>query len=174
VDVRIIAATNQNLADLVERGKFREDLYFRLRVIEIDLPPLRVRSDDIPLLVEHFLKRFEQERGMGFTISPQALSILLTFPWPGNVRELENALEAAVALNRSGTITPSDLPPKVRATFQKEERLEDLYSGLPTVDELRVKYIRHVLKAVGGNKLKAAAILGMDRKTLYRALVWKK
>ena len=174
VDVRIIAATNQNLADLVERGKFREDLYFRLRVIEIDLPPLRVRSDDVPLLVEHFLKRFEQERGMVFMVAPQALSILLTYPWPGNVRELENALEAAVALNRSGTITPSDLPPKVRATFQKEERLEDLYSGLPTVDELRVRYIRHVLKAVGGNKLKAAAILGMDRKTLYRALVWKK
>ena len=174
VDVRIIAATNQILADLVEKGKFREDLYFRLRVIEIDLPPLRARSDDIPLLVEHFLKQFEQERGMAFAIAPQALSILLTYPWPGNVRELENALEAAVALNRSGTITPSDLPPKVRANFHKEERLEDLYSGLPTVEELREKYIRHVLNAVGGNKLKAAAILGMDRKTLYRALVWKK
>ncbi|MBZ5516522.1 MAG: sigma-54 dependent transcriptional regulator [Acidobacteriia bacterium] len=170
VDVRIIAASNRNLADLVERRKFREDLYFRLRVIEIELPPLRDRTEDIPLLAEHFLKRFERERGRAFTISPQAFSVLLTYDWPGNVRELENALEAAVALNRSGTITPEDLPPKVRADFQKGGRLEDLYAGLPSIDELRAKYAAHVLKAVGHNKVKAAAILGIDRKTLYRVL----
>ena len=170
VDVRILAASNRNLAERVEQGKFRQDLYFRLRVIEIELPPLRERTEDIPLLAEHFLKRFERERGRAFTISPQAFSVLLTYDWPGNVRELENALEAAVALNRSGTITLEDLPPKVRADFQKGRRLEDFYSDLPSLDELRGKYVAHVLRVVGDNKLKAAAILGINRKTLYRVL----
>jgi two-component system response regulator AtoC len=170
VDVRILAASNRNLAERVEQGKFRQDLYFRLRVIEIDLPPLRERAEDIPLLAEHFLKRFEGERGRAFTISPQAFSVLLTYDWPGNVRELENALEAAVALNRSGTITLEDLPPKVRADFQKGRRLEDFYSDLPSLDELRAKYVAHVLRVVGDNKVKAAAILGINRKTLYRVL----
>ena len=170
VDVRILAASNRNLAERVEQGKFRQDLYFRLRVIEIELPPLRERTEDIPLLAEHFLKRFERERGRVFTISPQAFSVLLTYDWPGNVRELENALEAAVALNRSGTITLEDLPPKVRADFQKGRRLEDFYSDLPSLDELRGKYVAHVLRVVGDNKLKAAAILGINRKTLYRVL----
>jgi two-component system response regulator AtoC len=170
VDVRILAASNRNLGELVERKKFRQDLYFRLRVIEIELPPLRERGEDIPLLAEHFLKRFERERGRAFTISPQAFSVLLTYDWPGNVRELENALEAAVALNRSGTITLEDLPPKVRADFQKGRRLEDFYSDLPSLDELRAKYVRHVLRVVRDNKVKAAAILGINRKTLYRVL----
>ena len=170
VDVRILAASNRNLGELVERKKFRQDLYFRLRVIEIELPPLRERTEDIPLLAEHFLKRFERERGRTFTISPQAFSVLLTYDWPGNVRELENALEAAVALNRSGTIALEDLPPKVRADFQKGRRLDDFYSDLPSLDELRAKYVRHVLRVVGDNKVKAAAILGIDRKTLYRLL----
>jgi two-component system response regulator AtoC len=170
VDVRILAASNRNLGELVEHKKFRQDLYFRLRVIEIELPPLRERGEDIPLLAEHFLKRFERERGRAFTISPQAFSVLLTYDWPGNVRELENALEAAVALNRSGTIAPEDLPPKVRADFQKGRRLEDFYSNLPSLEELRAKYVRHVLRVVGDNKVKAAAILGIDRKTLYRVL----
>ena len=170
VDVRILAASNRNLTERVEQGKFRQDLYFRLRVIEIELPPLRERTEDIPLLAEHFLKRFERERGRVFTISPQAFSVLLTYDWPGNVRELENALEAAVALNRSGTITLEDLPPKVRADFQKGRRLEDFYSDLPSLDELRGKYVAHVLRVVGDNKLKAAAILGINRKTLYRVL----
>ena len=170
VDVRILAASNRNLAERVEQGKFRQDLYFRLRVIEIDLPPLRERGEDIPLLAEHFLRRFERERGRAYTISPQAFSVLLTYDWPGNVRELENALEAAVALNRSGTITLEDLPPKVRADFQKGRRLEDFYSDLPSLDELRAKYVAHVLRVVGDNKVKAAAILGINRKTLYRVL----
>ncbi len=174
VDVRIVAASNRNLTQQVERGAFRQDLYFRLRVIEIDLPPLRDRREDIPLLVEHFLKRFERERGKPYTIAPQALSVLLTYDWPGNVRELENALEAAVALNRSGTVTLEELPPKVRADFQTGRRLEDFYSDLPTLEELREKYVAHVLRVVGDNKVKAASILGVDRKTLYRVLFRKK
>lgn len=170
VDVRVIAATNRNLSDLVEEHKFRRDLYYRLRVIEIELPPLRERAEDIPLLVEHFLKIFGRERGQTFSISPRALSTLLGYSWPGNVRELENALESAVALNRSGVITPDDLPPKVRAEPGNGQRLEDLYTDLPSLDELGKRYLTHVLKVTGDNKAKAAGILGIDRKTLYRML----
>lgn len=170
VDVRVIAATNRNLSDLVEEHKFRRDLYYRLRVIEIELPPLRERAEDIPLLVEHFLKIFGRERGQTFSISPRALSTLLGYSWPGNVRELENALESAVALNRSGVVTPEDLPPKVRAEPGNGQRLEDLYTDLPSLDELGKRYLTHVLKVTADNKAKAAGILGIDRKTLYRML----
>jgi two-component system response regulator AtoC len=168
IDVRIIAAGNRNLAGLVEEGKFRQDLYYRLRVIEIDLPPLRERPDDIPLLIEHFLKKFGDERGRVFSVSPQALSVLVSYAWPGNVRELENALEAAVALNRAGVITPEDLPAKLRAQPENGGRTEDYYSNLPSLDELESRYLSHVLKVTGGNKAKAAGILGINRKTLYR------
>ena len=168
IDVRIIAAGNRNLAGLVEEGKFREDLYYRLRVIEIDLPPLRERQDDVPLLIEHFLKKFGGERGRVFSVSPQALSVLVSYAWPGNVRELENALEAAVALNRTGIITPDDLPAKLRVQPENGERTEDYYANLPSLDELESRYLSHVLKVTGGNKAKAAGILGINRKTLYR------
>lgn len=168
IDVRIIAASNRKLAELVEQGKFREDLYYRLRVIEVNLPPLRERSEDIPLLVEHFLKEFGRERGRAFSVSPQALSELVSYAWPGNVRELENALEAAVALNRSGVIVPEDLPPKVRAESRKGDRFQDLYADLPSLDELEKRYLAHVLRVTGENKAKTAGILGINRKTLYR------
>ena len=121
VDVRIIAASNRNLAECVEEGKFRQDLYYRLRVIEIDIPPLRERLDDIPLLVEHFLKKMGREREHALSISPQALSVLMSYAWPGNVRELENALESAVALNRTGVIVPDDLPDKVRTETARDQ-----------------------------------------------------
>lgn len=168
IDVRIIAAGNRNLAQLVEREAFREDLYYRLRVIEIDLPPLRERLEDIPLLVEHFLKKFAGERNCGYSVSAQALSMLVSYSWPGNVRELENALEAALALNRSGVITPEDLPAKLKAAPQKGERAEDFYANLPSLDELEARYLSHVLQVTGGNKARAAGILGINRKTLYR------
>jgi DNA-binding NtrC family response regulator len=168
IDVRIIAASNCNLAERVEQGKFRQDLYYRLQVIEIALPPLRERTEDIPLLVEHFLKRLERERGRTFSVSPQALSVLVSYAWPGNVRELENALEAAVALSRSGVLTPEDFPLKVRADFHDATRLEDFYTDLPSLDELEKRYVAHVLKVTRANKLKTAGILGINRKTLYR------
>lgn len=168
IDVRIIAASSCNLAERVEQGKFRQDLYYRLRVIEIALPPLRERTEDIPLLVEHFLKRLERERGRTFSVSPQALSALVSYAWPGNVRELENALQAAVALSRSGVLTPEDFPPKVRADFHDATRLEDFYTDLPSLDELERRYVAHVLKVTRANKLKTAGILGINRKTLYR------
>ncbi len=168
IDVRLIAASNRNLGELVERGKFRHDLYYRLRVIEIELPPLRERTEDIPLLVEHFLKKFGHECGQALSILPQALSALVSYEWPGNVRELENALEAAVALNRSGVIMPEDLPLKVRADARNGDRLEDFYADLPSLEKLEKRYLAHVLRIAGDNKAKAAGILGINRKTLYR------
>ncbi len=168
IDLRLIAATNRKLGDLVEQGKFRQDLYYRLRVIEIDLPPLRERAEDIPLLIEHSLKELGQERGQTFSVSPQALSALLSYGWPGNVRELQNALEAAVALNRSGVVMPEDLPAKVCAGSRNGDRLEDFYAELPSLGELKKRYLSHVLKITGYNKAKTAGILGINRKTLYR------
>jgi two-component system response regulator AtoC len=170
VDVRIIAASNRNLAELVEEGKFRQDLYYRLRVIEIDLPPLRDRLEDIPLLVEHFLKKFGYERGREFSISPYALSALMSYEWPGNVREIENALESAAAMSRSGTISPENLPSKVRAEPAEGNRLLDFYAGLPSLAEMERRYLAHVLKSTGGNKARAASVLGINRRTLYRKI----
>jgi DNA-binding NtrC family response regulator len=168
VDVRIIAASNRNLADCVTEGKFRQDLYYRLRVIEIDIPPLRERPEDIPLLVEHFLKKNSGERGRTFSVAPRVLSSLMSYAWPGNVRELENALESAVALNRTGVIVPEDLPDKVRSETREVKRLEDFYSDLPSLEEVEKRYLDHVLKVTGGNKVKTSAILGINRRTLYR------
>jgi len=168
VDLRIIAASNRRLAELVEQGKFREDLYYRLRVIEIELPPLRDRGDDIPLLVEHFLKELERSRGRRCSISSHALSCLVSYKWPGNVRELENALEAAVALNRSGVLMPEDFPDKLRAASGNGSRLEEMFVTLPTLEELEDKYLGHVLSITRGNKTMTSRILGVDRKTLYR------
>ncbi len=168
VDVRIIAASNRNLPELVAEGKFRQDLYYRLRVIEIELPALQERLEDIPLLVEHFLKKFGGERKRSFSVSPRALSLLMSYSWPGNVRELENALESAVALNRSGVIVPEDLPAKMHEETGGSRRMEDFYSDLPSLDDMEKRYLAHVLRVTSGNKVKTAAILGINRRTLYR------
>jgi two-component system response regulator AtoC len=168
IDLRLIAASNRVLSELVEEGKFRADLYYRLRVVEISIPPLRERREDIPLLVEYFLKRLGRERSQTYSVSSQALSALMSYHWPGNVRELENALEAAAALNRSGVITLDDLPPKLRPEPKNGDRLEQLHADLPSLDELEKRYLLHVLKVTGDNKARAANILGINRKTLYR------
>ncbi len=168
VDLRVIAASNRKLAELVEQGKFREDLYYRLRVVEIEIPPLRDRAEDIPLLVEHFLKELERARGRAFNISQPALSCLASYAWPGNVRELENALEAAAALNRSGMIVPEDLPAKVQAGSGNGDQLAGLFVDLPSLEELERRYLSHVLRITRKNKAMASRILGIDRKTLYR------
>jgi len=170
IDVRFIAATNKPLDELVKQDKFREDLYYRLRVVEIDLPPLRERSEDLPLLIEHFLKRHSQERGLSYSVSPDALASLVGYGWPGNVRELENALESAVALNRSGTLTPDDLPPKLRTAPRNGNSADELYADLPSLDELKKRYLTFVLRLSAANKAKAADILGISRKTLYNFL----
>ncbi len=170
IDVRLIAASNQRLDELVEAGKFRADLYYRLRVVEIELPPLRSRREDIPLLVEHFLKNFGSERDRAFSIASEALEVLMVYDWPGNVRELENALESAVALNRTGVVIPGDLPAKVRQVSEDADRVDRLYSDLPPLHELDRRYAAHVVKITQGNKAKAAHIMGIARKTLYNLL----
>jgi two-component system response regulator AtoC len=168
IDVRMIAASNQNLSERVQEGKFREDLFYRLRVIEIDLPPLRERSEDVPLLVEHFLQKLGAEVSRAFTISPEALSAFVTYAWPGNVRELENTLESIVALNRSGMITLQELPAKLRADREESGGIESLFAGLPSLEELARRYVAYVLKVTNNNKSQTADILGISRNTLYR------
>ncbi|TAM84013.1 MAG: sigma-54-dependent Fis family transcriptional regulator [Acidobacteria bacterium] len=168
VDVRMIAASNQNLADLVSEGSFREDLYYRLRVIEIDLPPLRERAEDIPLLVAHFLQKLAAESGRTLNLAPEALSALIAYPWPGNVRELLNTLESVAALNRSGVITLQDLPAKLEPGSDEARGAALLFAGLPSLEELGRRYLNYVLKMTGNNKSHAADILGISRNTLYR------
>jgi len=170
IDVRFIAATNRPLDELVRQHRFREDLYYRLGVVEIELPPLRKRTDDVPLLTEHFLKQLAQERGQAYGISPEALSALVSYVWPGNVRELENVLESTVALNRSGMITPEDLPDKIRVTPRDGKGPDDLYTDLPSLVELKKRYVAYVLRISAANKAKASDILGITRRTLYNIL----
>jgi len=167
IDVRMIAASNRNLADLVAEGKFREDLFYRLRVIEIDLPPLRKRAEDIPLLVAHFLQKLAAESGRTLTLAPDALSALIAYAWPGNVRELLNTLESVAALNRSGVITRQDLPSKLFAGHDGRSA-DPLFEGLPSLEEVSRRYLNYVLKVTRNNKAQAADILGISRSTLYR------
>lgn len=170
VDVRVIAATNQPLDPLIQKGQFREDLLDRLNVVSITLPPLRERKEDIPLLAIHFLKKFSQENHKKIThFSPEALEGLIRYSWPGNVRELEHAIERAVILSAHPIILPEDLPKKV---FEETEKIETnlLEEELVPLRELERRYVLRVLKETGGNKKKAAEILGIDRTTLYRIL----
>jgi len=170
IDVRVLSATNRDLSQRMREGSFREDLFYRLNVIEVILPPLRDRSEDILALVEHFLAEANSHSGKHVrALSEAASKILLQYPWPGNVRELENVIERAVALAEHELLGPEDLPPQVR-----ERRSADVLQGALqralTLDELEREYIHRVLQAEGGNKTRAAQRLGLDRKTLYRKL----
>ena len=171
-DARIISATNRNLEAAVAAHTFREDLYFRIAVITIDLPSLRERGDDILLLAQHFVVQFAALANKTVQgISPQAAEKLLAYAWPGNVRELRNCIERAVALTRFDHIAAADLPERIRNhkthyTLLPSEDRKDLV----TLDEIERRYILRVLKAVGGSRTEAAAVLGLDRKTLYRKL----
>jgi transcriptional regulator with GAF, ATPase, and Fis domain len=166
VDVRILTATHRNLEAMIGRSEFRQDLYYRLRVVEIVLPPLRARRQDIPKLVRYFLDRYGKREGRGeIAIAPDALDQILRYPFPGNVRELENLIEGAVALARGTLIELADLHlPEVAA--HKEP--VSLGEGLPTLRELELRYVARVLEQTGGNMSRASRILGVDRKTLYR------
>jgi DNA-binding NtrC family response regulator len=170
VDVRVVAATNRNLEALLQDGTFREDLYYRLNVIHLHLPPLRARTEDILPLAEHFLARSAERAGKpvkGFQES--AKKVLLAHPWPGNVRELENVVERAVALVEGDVVSAEDLPPAMRERRNQDRLAAALSQGL-TLEELEREYIQKVLEAEGGNKTRAAQRLGLDRKTLYRKL----
>ncbi|MGB9628714.1 MAG: sigma-54-dependent transcriptional regulator [Thermodesulfobacteriota bacterium] len=169
VDVRVIAATNQPLEPLIKNGKFREDLFDRLNVVSLTLPPLRERREDIPLLAIHFLQRFSQENQKNIShFSPEALEILTQYSWPGNVRELENTIERAVILSTHPIILPEDLPKKICDEVKGTE-IKPLEELLP-LKEMERRYVLQVLQATGGNKKKASEILGIDRTTLYRIL----
>ncbi|MDH5668410.1 MAG: sigma-54 dependent transcriptional regulator, partial [Nitrospira sp.] len=171
VDVRIMAATNLNLVEEVRNKRFREDLYYRLNVIELRLPPLRERREDIPLLVEAFLKKCGE--GIGKTVrgvSESALAMLIDYTWPGNVRELENVIERAVTLSRNDRISPDDLPPAVQGARGDRRVLDEAAEKSLPLHEIEKEYIKKILEKTGGNKYQAAHALGIDRKTLYRKL----
>ncbi|MBI4542268.1 MAG: sigma-54-dependent Fis family transcriptional regulator [Gemmatimonadetes bacterium] len=170
VDVRLIAATNRNLEDEMRSGRFRSDLYYRLNVIAIRLPPLRVRKDDIPILGDAFLRRIAAERHeLPKAIAGDAADAIMAYDWPGNVRELENALERAATLSRGPEITAATLPGRVT-----ERRPYALVSERPptspTLEVVERAYIMWVLQQEGGNKTRAAEVLGIDPSTLHRKL----
>ena len=172
VDVRVVAATHRDLEQMVEDKTFREDLYYRLNVVTIDLPALRSRGNDVLALAQHYLaiaSKRSQKNVVG--IRPEAAERLLAYPWPGNVRELVNCIERAVALTRHDELTVEDLPPKVRDHQRRTvvlvpDRLDELVS----MDEVERRYLEKVMEAVRGNKTQAAQVLGWDRKRLYRKL----
>ncbi|MEK7715792.1 MAG: helix-turn-helix domain-containing protein, partial [candidate division NC10 bacterium] len=169
VNVRLIAATNRDLEGLVAEGAFREDLYYRLNVVPIPVPPLRERADDIPALMAHFLRAFAERWGKPVPeVTGDALALLCRYAWPGNVRELQHVAESMVVFSKGGPVTAVDLPTAVRG----EERRADASDRAPsaTLRDLERQAIARTLVATGGNKRKAAEILGIGLKTLYRKI----
>jgi transcriptional regulator with PAS, ATPase and Fis domain len=174
VDVRIIAATNRDLEQLVKEGKFRDDLFYRLKVVPITLPSLVDRREDIPMLVHHFLQKCAASTDHAVRgVLPETMALLTQYRWPGNVRELENAIERAVSLSHGPLLTPEDLPEVIRqsATTEADARLsqtDQLNEVCLTLEEVEKRHLTRVLKETKGNKVRAAKILGIDRRTLYR------
>ncbi len=170
-DVRLIAATNKNLEEMVKEGKFREDLFFRLRVVEINLPPLRERTGDIPLLAQRFLREFAKENGKSVNdFTADALQLLMNHGWPGNVRELHTAIEHAVVLCRGEKITARDLPPSVKGDSARIGETQLSQGKALTVKEAEKQLIIRALKETEGNRTLAASKIGMSRRTFHRKL----
>jgi DNA-binding NtrC family response regulator len=168
VDVRIVAATNRDLKKEIADGRFREDLYYRLNVVNIHIPPLRERRDDIPLLATAFLREFAQENGKrldGF--EPKARQVLYAYPWPGNVRELRNCIESSVVMAAGPLLCVDDLPPGIRTSGESHDMRLPVGSSLVEAEKI---LIRETLAASGGNKSRTAEILGIGRKTLYQKI----
>jgi DNA-binding NtrC family response regulator len=169
-DARIISATNRDLEKEVSEGRFREDLFYRLNVIEIHLPPLRERREDIPLLARNFIARTAREQNSGEKpVERAAMSALINYNWPGNVRELQNAIERAFTLSGE-QIDLESLPPRVRDSAGNPQTMRDPDGLRPTLDEVERRYIFETLAAVNHDKARAANILGIDLSTLYRKL----
>ena len=170
VDVRIIAATNQDLKKRIEEGKFREELYYRLNVISFEMPPLRRRVEDIPLLVNHFLQKYCQQMGKKMKrVSPEAMSLLEMYHWPGNVRELENVIERVVAIEDRETITPASLPPEITMPAKKEETqilFNPGFNLMDHLDDIARKYLRQALMAANWNMRQAASLLGISYRSI--------
>ncbi len=176
-DVRLVTATNKKLETEIEDKRFREDLFFRINVLRVDLPPLRSRGEDVLLLARRFLEKFSVKNRIAVsTISPEAAALLMAYDWPGNVRELENCIECAVAMTRNAELSVDDLPRKIL----EHEPMLPVAATLPmavpdigeltTMDEVERRYITQVLQTLRGNKSQAATVLGFDRRTLYRKL----
>jgi Nif-specific regulatory protein len=162
VDVRLIAATSRNLENFVAEGKFREDLYYRLNVVPIFLPSLREKKEDIPLLVEYFLKKYNEENQKSVSIAADALNTLINYDWPGNVRELENTIERLVVMSRSKVVTPSDLPFNIRDEAFKAKYASQIKDALPTtIEDIEKARIIDAIKKTGGIQAKAARLLGI-------------
>ena len=177
IDVRVIAATNKNLEEAVKKGGFREDLYWRLVVLSLHLPPLRERKEDIPLLGEHFMQKYNLELGKAIRgVSPEGLELFKSYPWPGNVRELESVLYEAMVMSDSPQIEAENLPQRIRSGAATKEDLPpelgqplgEMVAGL--AEKAEKKMIEKALEATGGNKTKAAQLLGISRKTLFNKI----
>jgi len=169
VDVRLVAATNKDLKKLVSEGKFRDDLFYRLSVVTVDLPPLRERRDDIPLLVKSFLDEFSRENGKQVhELTPEAMNLLLAYDWPGNVRELRNAIEQMVVLARTERLTVRDVPAAIRDGADLT-KINVVRAGM-TVEDAERQLIVQALKETNGNRTKAAQRIGISRRTLHRKL----
>jgi two-component system response regulator AtoC len=176
IDVRLIATTNRDLAAQVKEGRFREDLFYRLNVVRVLLPPLRDRPEDISMLAQHFLQKCAMTGSpplRGFV--PEAMALLRLYHWPGNVRELENVIERAVSLAHGPLIVPGDLPDAIQQSSEAtglslddRGRSDERTDQLMTLEEMEKRYLLRVLRDTGGNKVRAAKILGIDRRTLYR------
>jgi two-component system, NtrC family, response regulator AtoC len=181
LDVRLVAASNRNLEQLVRAGKFREDLFFRLNVVRIVMPPLRERAEDVPLLLTHFLKLFAEENGLPpLTLEPGAIRTLQAYAWPGNIRELRNFAENAVVLHRGGKLTEFDLEPKFRGAAPATvagggsagmaDQAADLAPSSLSVEENEKRLLREALIKARGNRTKAAELMGVSRRTLHRKI----
>jgi len=177
VDVRVMAATNQDLSTMVQERKFREDLYWRLNVLSLSVCPLRERKEDIPLLVEHFLERYATPLGVEQpVVSDKALDLLMAYDWPGNVRELQNCIYSAITVANSSTIEPDDLPKRINLDLRQPDvsgvTMETSLAEIAAQATAKAEYeaINRALAETGGNREKAAEILGIGRKTLYRKL----
>jgi len=174
VDARIVVATNRNLEDEVKAGRFLEDLFYRLSVVVLTIPPLRERRSDIPLLADNFLQRTSKKVGRKLKFSDETLKLIVSYDWQGNVRELESAIEQAALNTLSVQILPEDLPDRlqsddVRARAQAARSpMADLYADFPSLDELERRYLIYLLEALGGSKTRAAEVLRINRRTLYR------
>ncbi|HWL17847.1 MAG TPA: sigma 54-interacting transcriptional regulator, partial [Opitutus sp.] len=181
LDVRLVAATNRNLEQQVREGKFREDLFFRLNVVRITMPPLRERPEDIPLLLAHYIKVFSDENGVPpLSLEPGAVNTLKSYAWPGNIRELRNFAENAVVLRRGGSLTEYDLEPKYRDAVLAPTvgQVSDRPSALSapaagaslSIEENEKRLLREALIKARGNRTKAAELMGVSRRTLHRKI----
>jgi DNA-binding NtrC family response regulator len=174
VNARVVAATNRDLEKEVKEGRFREDLFYRLSVVTLLVPPLRERRSDIALLVDRFVREAGRSSSRALRVSDKAMRLLVAFDWPGNVRELENAVERSALHARGTEIVEEDLPLKLQTkevrsrAASNRSSVTNLYGDLPSLEELERRYLSFVLEAVGGNRTRAAEVMEIDRRTLYR------